>query len=162
MGGQVTPSYPPVFRSIVMKETVVQIDEQMQIAKSKEGKYLTFVFLEKDYGMELEVVGWTRFQVPVNKPENVMGVIHLWGNEIPVKRSIIFHDQYPATMCIVIFEYREPFRHYLGTTFDGISNVINLAEKGPATVTIVETEATDCFGGSQVQYNIVESVRINE
>ena len=139
-----------------MKEIAVQIDEQIQITKSKESKYLTFAFLEKDHGLELEVVGWTRLQIPVNKPENIMGVIHLWGNEIPVKQPPIFHDQNPATMCIVVFEYREPFRYCLGMPFDGISNVMNIAEKDPEIVTVVETEAVDCFGGSQVQYSIVE------
>ena len=65
-------------------------------------------------------------------------------------------------MCIVVFEYREPVRHYLGTTFDSVSKVINLAEKDPATITIIENEAIDCFGGSQLQYNIVERVGIGE
>jgi len=145
-----------------MKKISVQIDEQIQITKSKESKYLTFAFLEKDYGLELEVVGWTWLQIPVNKPENIMGVIHLWGNEIPVRQPLIFHDQDPATMCIVVFEYREPFRHYIGMPLDGISNVMNIAEKDPATVTIVETEAIDCFGDSQLQYSIVEGRRSNE
>ncbi len=116
----------------------------------------------KNYGSELEVVVWTRLQIPANKPADIMGVIHLWGDEVPVKQPLIFHDQYPATMCIVVFEYREPFRHYLGAVVDAISNVMNIAEKDPATVTIVETEAIDCFGGSQVQYNIVERARIDE
>ncbi len=145
-----------------MKETVTQIDGQMQIAKSKEGKYLTFALLEKIYGTELEVVGWTRLQIPVNKPDNIMGIIRLWGDEVPVKQPLIFHGQYPATMCIVVFEHEEPFRHYLGTTFDCVSNVMAIVEKDPATVTITETEAIDCLGGCQVQYNIVEKVRIDE
>ena len=143
-----------------MRETKVQINEQMQIAKSKEGKYLTFAFLERDHSLELEVVGWR--QLHESDITYFKGIIHLWGNEIPVKQPLIFHDQDTATMCIVVFEYQEPFRHYFGIPFDGISNVLNLAEKDPATVTIVENEATDCFGGSQVQYNIVERVRIDE
>ena len=144
-----------------MEETVVQIDEQMQIAKSKESKYLTFIFLERDHGLELEVVGWTRFEPQINKAKDVREIVHLWGHGIPVIQ-VSDKARLTETMCIVVFEYREPFRHYFGITFDKVSNVINLAEKDPATVTIVETEATDCFGGRQVQYNIVESVRIDE
>ena len=67
------------------------------------------------------------------------------------------------TTCIIIFEYTEsPYRHYRGKVVDAISNVMNIVGKDPATVTIVETETTDCSGGRQVQHNIVERLRINE
>lgn len=140
---------------VIMKETITHIDEQTQIVKSKESRYLTFIFLEREHGLKLDVAGWTRFGVPANKPENTMGVIHLWGNEIPIIQIPGLTDL-AETACIVIFEYSEPYRHYFGIVVDAISNVMNIIEKDPGTVSILETEALDCFGGRQSQYNIVE------
>lgn len=144
-----------------MKETVTQIDEQIQSSKSKQGKYLTFAFLENNHCLELEVVGWTQFQIPENKSENTRGVVHLWGHEIPVIQTVGLINL-TETTCIIIFEFYEPCRHYQAILVDAIANVMSIAEKDPATVTIVETQAADCLGGTQVQYNIIKRPTIHD
>lgn len=145
-----------------MTKTAVQIDEQVQAAKSKEGKYLTFAFLEKgpDKKLELEVVGWTQLEVQSNKTGNIKAVVHLWGYEVPVgsPKTLAGTDtgEMTDTTCIIIFEYSEPSKRYLGMVVDAISNVMNIAEKDPEISAIVETEIVDEFGYEQVRYNIVE------
>lgn len=136
-----------------MKETVVQIDEQMQVAKSKNSKYLTFIFFERDHGLDLEVVGWTRFQEQTDVYGNVRGIVRLWEYEIPTmlaSNSTCLTE----TSCIIIFEYSEPYRHYQGIVVDAFSNVMNIAEKDAASSAIIETEIEDQLGGKQIQYNI--------
>ncbi len=145
-----------------MIKTAVRIDEQLQVAKSKEGKYLTFLFQGNGHNnnMEMEVVGWTEFEVLSNKSENINGIVRLWGYEISVARPKILPGRNTAeitdTACIVIFEYSKPCKHYLGTVVDAILNVMSIAEKDPETLVIIETEIVDELGGEQVQYNIIE------
>ncbi len=138
-----------------MRETVIQINEHIQAAKSKEGKYLAFIFLEGGQGLELEVLGWTRFKVPRSRLKNILGIVHLWGHEVPIiQRKDV--AKLTETTCVIIFEYPKPYKHYLGNVVDGIVNVMNIAEKDPATTTIIETEVEDQLGAKQVQYGIVE------
>ena len=146
-----------------MTQTAVQIDEQVQAARSKEGKYLAFVFPEKGRNkkLQLEVVGWTKFEVWLDKSENVKGIINLWGHEIflvhPKTLSGRDTAEIADTTCIIIFEFSE---RYLGMVVPTISRVMNIAGKDPETVAIIETKIVDELGSEQVQYSIVE--RANE
>ncbi len=146
-----------------MTRTAVQIDEQVQAARSKEGKYLTFAFLEKGHNkkLQLEVVGWAQFEVQPSKSGYTSGIVHLWGRKIPVKGPKILPGKDTAEMtdtaCIIIFKFSE---HYFGMVVNAISNVMNIAEKDPETVAVVETQIVDELGCGKVQYNIVE--RANE
>jgi len=142
-----------------MIRTAVQIDEQVQAARSKEGKYLTFAFLKKGHNkkLQLEVVGWAQFEVRSDKSENVKRIVNLWGHEIPVMHPKTLSGRDTAgmtdTTCIIIFEYTE---NYLAMVFPTISRVMNIAEKDPETVAIIETKIVDELGSEQVQYSIVE------
>ncbi len=114
-----------------MKETVMQIDSQVQAAKSKEGKYLAFAFFEKDCGLELEVIGWTQFQAQPNKPDYIKGAVHPWGSEIPVIDLGVLYGkdatEMTDTACIVIFEHTEQYKYYFAMVVEELSNVINIA-----------------------------------
>ncbi len=142
-----------------MIRTAVQVDEQVQAARSKEGKYLTFAFPEKGRNkkLQLEVVGWTQFEVRSDKSENVKGIVNLWGHEILVIHPKTLSGRYTAEMadttCIIIFEFSE---RYVGMMVNAISNVMNIAGKDPETMTVIETKIVDELGNEQVQYNIVE------
>jgi len=146
-----------------MTQTAVQIDEQVQAARSKEGKYLAFVFPEKGRNkkLQLEVVGWAEFEVRSDKSENVKGIVNLWGHEILVTHPKTLSGRDTAEMadttCIIIFEFSE---RYLGMVVPTISRVMNIAGKDPETVAIIETKIVDELGSEQVQYSIVE--RANE
>ena len=146
-----------------MTRTAVQIDEQVQAAKSKEGKYLTFAFPEKGRNkkLQLEVVGWTEFEVRSDKSDHVKGIVNLWGHEIVVVHPKTLSGRDTAEMtdttCIIIFEFSE---RYLGMVVNAISRVMNIAGKDPETVAIIETKIVDELGSEQVEYSIVE--RANE
>ena len=146
-----------------MTRTAVQIDERVQAARSKEGKYLTFAFLGKGHNkkMQLEIVGWTKLEVRSDKSEHVKGIVNLWGHEIlvihPKTSSGIDTAEMTDTTCIIIFEFSE---RYLGMVVTAISRVMNIAGKDPETVAIIETRIVDKLGSEKVQYSIVE--RANE
>lgn len=113
----------------------MEIDERVQAAKSKEGKYLTFAFFEKDRGMKLEFVGWMQLSAQRAQPEKhrcVKGIITPWGGGIPVIDLKFLHGRglikMTDTSCIVIFEYSEPYKHYFGIVVEELSNVFNIAE----------------------------------
>jgi len=120
------------FRGIVMIEAVIQIDGQVQTAKAKEGKYPAFVFFEKDHGMELEFVGWTKLEPQPDKPDYVRGLVNPWGCEIPVIDLGILYSKGATRMtntaCIVIFEHSELYKYYFGIVVEELSNVINIAD----------------------------------
>jgi len=115
-----------------MVRAVIQIERQSQAAQRKEGKYLTFTFFERDHGMELEVVGWTKLRPQPDKPDYIKGVIRLWGCEIPVIDLRILYGSGPTEMtgttCIIIFEHFEPHKYYFGLVVKGLSNAINVAD----------------------------------
>ncbi len=142
-----------------MRQTVVQIDERVQAARSKEGKYLTFASLEKDHNkkLHLEVVGWVQLEVRSDKSEKVKWIVNLWGYEIPVVHSSTLSGrgtaEIPDTACLIIFESS---KRYSGMAVNAISNVMNIAGKDPETVAIIETRIVDELGSEQVQYSIVE------
>ena len=115
-----------------MIQAVKQGDRQIQAAKSWQGKYLAFAFLERDDGMELEVVGWTELRRKPEKPDYVTGIVDPWGCEIPVIDLRILYGKdsikMTAKTCIVIFEQREPYKYYFGIVVEELSNVINIAD----------------------------------
>ena len=146
---------------IIMRK-VIQIDEQVQAAKSKEGKYLTFAFFEKGNGSELKVVGWTQLWAWQGKPDNIIGIIKPWGYGIPVVIPVK-KIRYPRgtdttgmseTTCIVIFEYSKPYKYYLAITAESIAHVMNIAEKDAATTVITETMISNEHNGNQFEYRI--------
>ncbi len=116
-----------------MTESTVQRNEQLPVAAGEEGKYLTFVFLEKDNAPESEpeIVGRTRLSPHCGGSGNVIGAVHLWGYEIPVIDPIAMHSNGPTEItdrsCIIIFEYLRPSRHFLAIVVDGIENVMTIA-----------------------------------
>ena len=142
-----------------MTKTVARITRSAQASKSKEGKYLTFAFFERDGALQLDVVGWTPFEL---QPGNsgIVGMVHLCGREIPVKDlHRLLQDgeksQIADTTCIVIFEYSEPCKEYLAILVEEISNVMAIAEKEPSTAIVSETITTDESGNKKFEYHLI-------
>jgi len=138
---------------------VTRITRSAQSAKSKEGKYLAFAFFERQGVLQLDVVGWTAFEL---KPENsgILGTVHLWGHEIPVKDiHRLLQDgeksQITATTCILIFEYSEPHKEYLAILVEEISNVMVIAEKEPSSAIVSETITIDESGNKKFEYHLI-------
>ncbi|MHC4336924.1 MAG: chemotaxis protein CheW [Planctomycetota bacterium] len=115
-----------------MIQAKTQIDRQVQKTKSREGKYLAFAFLEKDTGMELEIVGWTKLRPKPDKPDYIRGVVNPWRCEIPIIDLGILYGkgatEISHSACIVIFEHSDPYKYYFGTVVEELSNVINIAD----------------------------------
>jgi hypothetical protein len=146
-----------------MTQTIaLQIDNEVQATKSKEGRYLTFAVLKNSpyKKLELDVVGWTEFNVKRDKSTKIAGTVRLWGHEIPVKYIRISPGKgavkLARTACIIVFEYSEPRKYYLAIVVDAISNVMAIAGKRPETVAIVETKTVNAIGSEEVQFSIVE------
>ena len=142
---------------------VAHIDEDMQKAMSTEGRHLTFTLLEQgpNKALKLEVAGWAELKSRSNEFPIIAGTIKLLGYEIPVVYSGILHNkesfQMKGTECIVIFEYSEPQKYFLGCMVDEISNVWNIVEKDSLNVAVIETKSTDALGKEQSRYSIVET-----
>jgi len=115
-----------------MIQVVTQIDRQIQAAKSREGKYLVFAFFEKDRGMELEVIGWTKLTPQPDRPDYIRGLVNPWGCEVPVIDLRTLYGkgktEMTETTCIVIFEHSELYKYYFGLVVEELSNVINIAD----------------------------------
>jgi chemotaxis signal transduction protein len=111
---------------------VLQIDNQEQTTKRKEGEYLAFTFFEKSHGMELELAGWTKLGPQPDKPDYIRGVVNAWGCEIPVIDLRILYGKGPTEMtpttCIVILEQPEQHEYYFGMVVAELSNIINIAD----------------------------------
>lgn len=138
-----------------------QIDMEVQAAKSSEGKYLTFAFMEKgpDERFELEVVGWTKLEAKRDNSAGITGTIRLWGCEIPVRGLEVLPGRdtaaMPSTACIVVFEFSKRWKRYSGIIVRAISNVMVIAEKDPEAVAVVETKIADATGSEELQFGIV-------
>jgi len=116
-----------------MRDTVIQIDEKAQVAVSKEGDYLTFALLDKDQGMESALVGWVKLspqKAQSDKSSFIKGIVNPWGSPIPVLDLKFLHGrgktEMTDTTCIVIFEYFEPYKYYVGIVVEDLSNVFNI------------------------------------
>jgi chemotaxis signal transduction protein len=111
---------------------VLQIDNQVQTAKSEQGEYLAFTFFEKNHGMELELAGWTKLGPRPDKPDYIRGIVNPWGREIPVIDLRILYGKGPTEMtpttCIVILEQPDSREYYFGMVVAEISNVINITD----------------------------------
>jgi purine-binding chemotaxis protein CheW len=115
-----------------MVEMVTQIERRLQTVQSKNGRYLTFTFLETKRGMELGVEGWTELKPLPDKPDYIKGVINPWGPEIPVIDLRALYRKRPtkltSTTCIIIFEHVEAYKYYFGMTVNDLSSVVNIAD----------------------------------
>ena len=109
----------------------IQSIRRIQTVRSKESKYLTFAFFEKDEGMQLKVLGWRKLKPESDKPDYVRGTVSPWGLEIPViDLSALYKKgatKMTSTTCIVIFEHFVTYKYYFGLMVGCLSNVINIA-----------------------------------
>jgi chemotaxis signal transduction protein len=141
----------------IVVEAVMQLDRKVQAVKSKEGKYLTFSFLGKDRGLELEVIGWTQLLPQPARPDYIKGVISPWGSEIPVIDLRLLYGKGTTaltdTTCIVIFEHDEPYRYYFGMVVEELSNVVNIADGGTERISQLLLSAKRYFSVSPALEN---------
>ena len=116
---------------------------EKEIAKGKEGKYLTFVLCEEEYGIEIlkvrEIIGVMDITSVPQIPNFVKGVINLRGKVIPVvdlrlKFGMPEKDHTKET-CIIVVDVDETM---MGIVVDTVSEVLEIAE--------ADIEPTPSFG----------------
>ncbi|MFC2140275.1 chemotaxis protein CheW [Candidatus Auribacterota bacterium] len=103
-------------------------------ALAKEGKYLTFVLGNEEYGLEIlevrEIIGLIEITGVPQVPEYVKGVINLRGKVIPVidlrlKFSMPPVD-YTGETCVIVLNVNEIM---MGIIVDRVSEVLDISEK---------------------------------
>lgn len=99
----------------------------------REGKYLTFVLGEEEYGLEIlkvrEIIGVIEIIAIPNAPSYIKGVINLRGAVIPiVDLRLKFNmpeKEYNKETCIIVVNLLD--RH-IGIIVDTVSEVLDIAE----------------------------------
>ena len=120
-----------------MTEALAQIDEQVQEARGKDGKYLTFALGQEEFGLEIlkvrEIIGYIDVTAIPQTPDYVQGVINLRGQVIPVVdlRAKFGMDTTERTeeTCIIVVEIAQNDRNVsTGIVVDHVSEVLDIAE----------------------------------
>jgi len=122
-------------------------------AADKEGKYLTFVLANEEFGLEIlkvrEIIGYMDITSVPQTPDYVKGVINLRGQVIPVvdlrlkfgMESIDITEQ----TCIIVVEITQGERDFqTGIVVDMVSEVLDIAggdiEDSPQFGSSVDTD----------------------
>ncbi len=111
---------------------------------SYEGKFLTFVLGNEEYGIEIlkvrEIIGIMEITPVPQTPDYVKGVINLRGKVIPVIDQRIKFSmpevQQTQETCVIVVEVKESL---IGILVDSVSEVIDIGSE--------EIEASPQFGG---------------
>ena len=136
-----------------MSESTKTMDQATKAMIEKEGKYLTFVLNEEEYGIGIlkikEIIGMMPITSVPQTPEFVKGVINLRGKVIPVvdlrlrfgMTSIDYNDR---TCIIVVGIEGQAGTVMIGIVVDAVSEVLNIKaediEDTPAFGTTLDTD----------------------
>lgn len=101
---------------------------------SHEGKYLTFVLCDEEYGIDImkvrEIIGIMDITLVPKLPDYVKGVINLRGKVIPVvdlRLKFGFQEvKHTNATCIIVVDVREKL---MGILVDTVSEVIDISSK---------------------------------
>ena len=130
-----------------MAELTETVDQAVKVMAEREGKYLTFVLDEEEYGIGIlkikEIIGMMPITTVPQTPEFVKGVINLRGKVIPIVdlRARFGMDtiDYTERTCIIVVEIEGPAgMMMIGIVVDAVSEVLKI--KGE------EIEDTPTFG----------------
>ncbi|MCP4719298.1 MAG: purine-binding chemotaxis protein CheW [Desulfobacteraceae bacterium] len=118
-----------------MAESSKTMDQALKVMTDREGKYLTFILANEEYGISIlkikEIIGMMPITSVPRTPEYVMGVINLRGKVIPVmdlrlKFEMIAMD-YSDRTCIIVVEIKGVSGHiHIGCVVDAVSEVMNI------------------------------------
>ena len=132
-----------------MSNTAEAMDQVIQTATDKEGKYLTFSLDNEEYGIGIlkikEIIGMMPITPVPRTPEHVKGVVNLRGKVIPVVdlrlRFGMDAIEYNERTCTIVVEIEgQSGTIMIGTVVDSVSEVLNI--KGE------DIEDTPTFGTS--------------
>jgi purine-binding chemotaxis protein CheW len=136
-----------------MSEVDEKIGQAVKAISDKEGKYLTFILAEEEYGIGIlkikEIIGMLPITSVPQTPEFVKGVINLRGKVIPVMdlrlRFGMPSIDYSDRTCIIVVEIGGQAGTILvGIVVDAVSEVLNIKgddiEKTPTFGTELNTD----------------------
>lgn len=132
-----------------MSDTTEIMNQAVQAAADKEGKYLTFQLADEEYGIGImkikEIIGMMPITSVPRTPDFIKGVVNLRGKVIPVTdlRLKLGMDEVEVTdrTCIIVTEiHGESSSVQMGIIVDAVSEVLNVKAE--------EVEDTPDFGTS--------------
>ena len=118
-----------------MEQLAQTMDEAVKFMASKEGKYLTFILADEEYGIGIlkvkEIIGMMPVTSVPQTPQYVKGVINLRGRVIPVidlrLRFGLELAEYTERTCIIVVEIQGSTGHVvIGIVVDSVSEVLNI------------------------------------
>jgi len=132
-----------------MVELTEKVGQAVKAMTDREGKYLTFMLADEEYGIGIltvrEIIGMMPITSVPQTPSFVKGVINLRGKVIPVvdlrlKFGINATD-YTERTCIIVVEIPgETNTFQIGIIVDAVSEVLNIKSE--------DVEETPSFGSS--------------
>jgi len=114
--------------------TAEQVNETVQIARERGGKYLSFFLDQEEYGIEIlrvrEIIGLMAITSVPRTPRYIRGVINLRGKVIPIIDLRLKFDmpEVEATdeTCIIVVQSGDDS---VGTVVDKVSEVLDIPEE---------------------------------
>lgn len=131
----------------IMIQEKEKISEAVKAMAVKEGKYLTFILANEEYGIGIlrikEIIGMMPITSVPQTPEFIKGVINLRGKVIPVMdlrlRFGMPSLDYTERTCIIVVEIDgQTGTVQIGIVVDAVSEVLNIRAE--------DIEATPSFG----------------
>ena len=136
-----------------MAELADKMDQVVKTMADKEGKYLTFLLANEEYGIGIlkikEIIGMMPVTSVPRTPEFVKGVINLSGKVIPVMdlrlRFKMEPIDYTDRTCIIVVEIEsQAGMVQIGAVVESVSEVLNVCgydiEETPSFWTKLDTE----------------------
>lgn len=119
-----------------MTEAVMELNN-VGATSAQQGKYLTFVIADEEYGVEIlkvrEIIGYMKVTEVPQTPDYVKGIINLRGQVIPVValRTKFGLDEIETTeeTCIIVVEITQGDKTFsTGIVVDKVREVLDIAE----------------------------------
>ncbi len=130
-----------------MEKLTETMDQAVKAMADREGKYLTFILANEEYGIGIvkirEIIGMMPITTVPQTPDFVKGVINLRGKVIPVMdlrlRFRMDAIDYTERTCIIVVEIEgSAGTVQIGIVVDAVSEVLN--------VNAEDVEETPTFG----------------
>ncbi|MGD8786657.1 MAG: chemotaxis protein CheW [Phycisphaerales bacterium] len=136
-----------------MSQASNQVEQSNNTLSNKEGKYLTFILANEEYGLEIlkvrEIIGYMEITAVPQTPAYVKGVINLRGQVIPVVdlRAKFGMETTELTdqTCIIVVETSQSNNKFsTGIVVDHVEEVLDVAgediEEAPKFGSSVNTD----------------------
>ncbi|GAB6181422.1 chemotaxis protein CheW [Desulfotomaculum defluvii] len=113
---------------------LLQEEEEDDLEDTQEGKYLTFLLINEEFGLEIqyvtEIIGIQRITEVPDVPDYIKGVINLRGKVIPVMdvrlRFGAVAREYDERTCIIVIQVKgQP----MGLIVDRVSEVLDIPKR---------------------------------